>query len=673
METTGLDVNVTDLNEDFVVKLQELIAAAKADGFILTVASGFRDTALQETIFLQRYEEDSSGSIDWDGRKWSLKSEIDPATGRPYQPAAPPGESLHNHGYAVDFSGAVGPDDQPTELGLWLMANAATYGLRTYAQGGEPGHIAPKEITSVSQIPEAPDVPAGAFQWNDVLLYQTPPPVDGSLAATTTSSGTGSYADDPATQVGPDGYGFAGFSLNSAADEGQPDGSADEAAVEAAVEADAEAAVDPATQGGPDGPGTTSFIDQMDLLTGAYGNAATGENAYGYPTGFTLYDVAGTRYLVYEVSDKANPNSATAAIYYAVADPEHYLGEAQPMTRLAWNQAMGDYVDGGAASVLLDDDHIGRSWDQIMSNIMAINMNMAGTDATSDVGIMQGLAKLIANPGMGESEQKALWIGTDWYDSHTQKQIDWNNYGTAEKNLRIEEEATNLLTVTEYYTGIPADTTFMYGTDGQFSVALLQQRNPDLYQNAFDLASGAATQVGLVGSWIKPLAVDIVQSPHNRRLEEEVRLQGMRDMGIAAARSSVIDLYEQYGLEASGYTIDTVVSKLYMNQMSLDEIETTVKNHSLAKYPNKPLNMDWATYAEPYKDSFSSLLEVPRPGFREPTLARYLQAPTEGDGVQNVYEFEKQLRRDPRWEKTKNARDSYHSAFGQIGRLMGFG
>ncbi len=623
METTGLDVNVTDLNEDFVVKLQELIAAAKADGFILTVASGFRDTALQETIFLQRYEEDSSGSIDWDGRKWSVKT--DPATGRPYQPAAPPGESLHNHGYAVDFSGAVGPDGQPTELGLWLMANADDFGLRTYAQGGEPGHIAPKEITHVSQITEAPDVPAGAHQWDDVLLYQTPPPVDGSLAATTTSSGTGSYA------------------------------------------------VDPATQGGPDGPGTTSFIDQMDLLTGTYGNAATGENAYGYPTGFTLYDVAGTRYLVYEVSDKANPNSATAAIYYAVADPEHYLGEAQPMTRLAWNQAMGDYVDGGAASVLLDDDHIGRSWDQIMSNIMAINMNMAGTDATSDVGIMQGLAKLIANPGMGESEQKALWIGTDWYDSHTQKQIDWNNYGTAEKNLRIEEEATNLLTVTEYYTGIPADTTFMYGTDGQFSVVLLEQRNPDLYQNAFDLASGAATQVGLVGSWIKPLAVDIVQSPHNRRLEEEVRLQGMRDMGIAAARSSVIDLYEQYGLEASGYTIDTVVSKLYMNQMSLDEIETTVKNHSLAKYPNKPLNMDWATYAEPYKDSFSSLLEVPRPGFRDPTLARYLQAPTEGDGVQNVYEFEKQLRRDPRWEKTKNARDSYHSAFGQIGRLMGFG
>jgi hypothetical protein len=634
-------MDVTDLNEDFVVKLQELIAAAAADGITLDVSSGYRDVAEQTNIFLERYEEDPSGSVDWNGIKWTLKPEYQG------QPAAPPGESLHNFGYAVDFANA----QEGTPAAAWLIANVEQFGLRTYAQGGEPNHVAPAEITHVSQILEAPLSAEGAFQWDDVLLHQAPPPVDGSLVATTTSSGTGSYAVDPATRGGPDGPGTASF-INEAQ------------------------ATIPADDGSPMSlNGDTRRLDSINTAwwEGGMHGGATGENAYGYPTGFTLYDVAGTRYLVYEVSDKANLNSATAAIYYAVADPEHYLGEAQPMTRLAWNQAMGDYVDGGAASVLLDDDHIGRSWDQIMSSIMAIDMHMAGTDATSDVGIMHGLAELIANPGMGESEQKALWVGTDWYDWHTQKQLDWNDYGTAEKNLKIEEAATNLLTVMEYYTGTPADMTFMYGTDGQFNVALLQQRNPDLYQNAFDLASGAATQVGLVGSWIKPMAVDIDQSPHNRRLEEEVRLQGMRDMGIAAARSSVIDLYEQYGLEASGYTIDTVVSKLYMNQMSLDEIETTVKNHSLAKYPNKPLDMDWATYAEPYKNSFSSLLEVPRPGFRDPTLAKYLQAPTEGDGVQNVYEFEKQLRRDPRWEKTKNAKDSYHSAFGQIGRLMGFG
>ena len=424
----------------------------------------------------------------------------------------------------------------------------------------------------------------------------------------------------------------------------------------------------------PQDPGTDlRFLGDNGFS--AQGNfAAAEENGFGYPTGYTLYAVGDTRFLVYEVSDKANRNSATAHIYYQVSTPEEEisLGVPQSVSSSAWTAQSGGYVNGGDAGVLLDDDHIGRSWDQIVNGILAGDMNMAGTDATSDAGIMQGLTELIANPDMGESEQRALWVGTDWWDNHTQKQLAWNDYGTAEKNLKIEEAATNLLTVTEYYTGVPADTTFMYGTDGQFNAALLQERNPELYQNAFNLASGAATQVGLVGSWVKPMAADIDQSPHNRRLEEEERLKGMRDMGIATARSSVVDLYEQYGLKASSYTIDTVVSKLYMNQMSLDEIEDTVKNHSLAKYPNKPLDMDWATYAEPYKNSFSSLLELPRPGFQDPTLAKYLQAPTEGDGVQNVYEFEKQLRRDPRWEKTKNANDSYHSAFGQIGRLMGF-
>jgi hypothetical protein len=665
-------MDVTDLNEDFVVKLQQLVAAAAADGITLDVSSGYRDVAEQTDIFLERYEEDPSGSVDWNGTKWTLKPEYQG------QPAAPPGESLHNFGYAVDFANA-----QPgTPAAAWLVANVEQFGLRTYAQGGEPNHVAPAEITHVSQIPEAQTEADGVFQWDDVLQHQTGPPDEGSRAATSTSAGTGSYATGPGGQGGPTSE-HPPVTIEEA-----------QAAIDAAAagldlsthQSDALAAVLALPQADPDQGGSgflgavsTATDDAPDEMRFEGGPDATGfggmaDNPYGYPAGFTLYNVDGTRYLVYEVSDAGNLNSASASIYYALPGPDPYLGESQWMSRSAWNQTSLDYVDGGAASVLLDDDHIGRSWDQIMSSIIAGDMNMAGTDATSDVGIMHGLAELIADPDMGEAEQTALWVGTDWYDAHTLKQLAWNDYGTAEKNLKIEEAATNLLTVTEYYTGTPADTTFMYGTDGQFSVALLQQRNPDLYQNAFDLASGAATQVGLVGSVIKPMASDIDQSPHNRRLDEEVRLQGMRDMGIAAARSSVVDLYEQYGLQASGYTIDTAISKLYMNQMSLDEIETTVKNHSLAKYPNKPLEMDWATYAEPYKDSFSSLLELPRPGFQDPTLARYLQRPAvEGQGMPNVHEFEQQLRRDPRWENTKNAKDSYHSAFGQIGRLMGLG
>jgi hypothetical protein len=658
-------MDVTDLNEDFVVKLQQLVAAAAADGITLDVASGYRDVAEQTNIFLERYEEDPSGSVDWNGIKWTIKPEYQG------QPAAPPGESLHNFGYAVDFANA----QEGTPAAAWLVANVEQFGLRTYAQGGEPNHVAPAEITHVSQIPEAPVAAEGASQWDDELQGQFPPPTEGSRVATSTTAGTGSYATGPGGQGGPTGDAPSSVSIEEA--QAVIDAAAAGLDFGSSTTSPAVAEVLALPQAAAAAPSAESIQHDKwrsaDTWEGSMHTGTPGENSYGYPTGFTLYDVGGTRYLVYEVSDAGNLNSATAAIYYAVANPEHYLGVAQSMTRIAWNQAAGDYVDGGAAAVLLDDDHIGRSWDQIMSSIIAGDMNMAGTDATSDAGIMHGLAELIANPGMGEAEQTALWVGTDWYDAHTQKQLAWNDYGTAEKNLKIEEAATNLLTVTEYYTGTPADTAFMYGTDGQFNVALLQQRNPDLYQNAFDLASGAATQVGLVGSWVKPMAVDIDQSPHNRRLEEEVRLQGMRDMGIASARSSVVDLYEQYGLQASGYTIDTVVSKLYMNQMSLDEIETTVKNHSLAKYPNKPLEMDWATYAEPYKDSFSSLLELPRPGFQDPTLAKYLQqAPEDGVGPPNVYEFEKQLRRDPRWEKTKNANDAYHSAFGQIGRLMGF-
>ena len=710
MDTTGEHVNVDDLNEDFVAKLLELITAAAADGVTLTVASGFRDTAHQEAIFLERYEEDPSGAIEWGGRKWTIKEEY---RGRP---AAPPGESLHNHGYAVDFSNA-----QPgTPAANWLIANVERFGLRTYAQGGEPGHVAPADITHVSQIPEAPDAPAGSYGWDDVLQLQSTPPVEGSRVATRFTAGTGSYADvgvegeGPGARGGPartDPVDFdaalaeAQAAIAAAQDglltgEVTTDTATSMAAAQAALDAltatstttSADAVPTSSAPGGSGHPaggggfmGGVVPVDEDDgtgtpawNFTGgaAVGSGATNEYGFGFPAGGRLYSIGDTRFLVYEVSDAANPNSASAYIYYEVTTPEDEMSLGPPMGLSAdrWASISADFVNGGEAEVLLTAEYIGRSWGTIINDIMAGAMNMAGTDATTDSGIMRGLAELIANPDMGEAEQQALWIGTDWWDAHTQKQLAWNDYGTAEKNLLIEEAATNLLTVYEYYTGVPADTTGFYDADGQFNVTLLEQRSPELYQHAFDLASGAATQVGLVGSWIKPAAVLIDQSPHNRRLEEELRLQGMRDMGIAAARSSVADLYETYGLRASNYTIDTVVNKLYMNQMSLDEIETTVKNHSLAKYPHKPLDMDWATYADPYQDAFSSLLEMPRPGFQDPTLAQYLQAPVvDGAEVPNVYEFERKLRQDPRWENTKNAKDAYSSAFGQIGRLMGFG
>jgi len=647
---------------DFAARVQEMIAAAAEEGITLVLASGYRTDEDQQGLFEDNYVLDPAGTIEWpagSGQMWRQTGTL----------VAPPGSSLHELGHAMDF--AVAADPAAAE---WITANAERFDLRNGANFStpEPGHVAPLGVHSYSDIP-AGAIPEGITGGGQGLGPDFDAAVQAALGDLVWDDGTGEQITvDDATAGGGLGPASADALLGG-----------DEPVVEAGGDAPAAETGD-STEGGAASTSDDGLADSLDARAGlgaydpdvggmgvAEGDLAVG---FGYPSGGKVYDVGGKRFVVYEVTDAANLESAMAHIYYEVTKPEEEvgLGAGTQMSTSAWTDMTADYIVGGGANVLLDEDHVGRTWAQIVHFVID-GMNMVGTDATADAGIIAGLAALIADPDMGEAEQAGLWLGTDWWNDHTELQLDWNDFGTATKNVRIEKAAVELLTVYEYYTGIPADTSFMYGTDGQFSIDSLQTRNPTLYQHAFDVASGATTQIALVGSWAKADAVDIAQSPHNRRLEEEERLQGMRDMGIAEARSLVTDLYEKYGLSVSNYTVSGNIDNLYMNKMSLDDIETTVKTHSLAMYPNKPVDMTWGDYANPFQDTFASLLELPRPGFRDPTLGAFLKAPvTEGGAAPNVYDFEKQLRRDPRWEGTRNAKESYHSVFGQIGRLMGF-
>ena len=398
-----------------------------------------------------------------------------------------------------------------------------------------------------------------------------------------------------------------------------------------------------------------------------------------FPTGADVYRVGDQYFLVYEVKDPT-PTGGTPAVahvyFHTSVDQADRLGHYRSMSPTGWAEYSDGYVAGGPASIFdTDASFVGRSWEQIVDAALDA-FHWLGTDATEDQGIMDGLAKFISDPMMGDATFEALWVGTDWYQRHTEKQREWtgNLLGRETKDQRIIDAAIQLLQVRDYYTGEASDLSLMRDAAGKLTVAALKQADPVLHQKAFDLASGASTQPFLVADWIKPYALTIKNSPHNRRINDELRQQGLQAMGVAEAKSQITDLYERYGLDVSNHTIEESVQKLYMNQMSLDEVEENVKDHSLALYPNKPINMDWATYAKPFRDSYATILETSMPGFRDSTLATYLQNPATDSGeAPNLYEFEKLLRKDPRWEKTKNARDEYHSAFGQIGRLMGLG
>lgn len=112
-------------------RVDQLIAAS---GGKVGIGTGYRSSAQQEALFRSRYRKtakpvDAEGkkNWEWDGSYWEHVSGAQ---------AAPPGRSMHEIGLAADLTGDL----------AWADANASRFGLKHFAQMGEPWHVQPSEL-----------------------------------------------------------------------------------------------------------------------------------------------------------------------------------------------------------------------------------------------------------------------------------------------------------------------------------------------------------------------------------------------------------------------------------------------------------------------------------------------------------------------------------------------
>ncbi len=262
-------------------------------------------------------------------------------------------------------------------------------------------------------------------------------------------------------------------------------------------------------------------------------------------------------------------------------------------------------------------------------------------------------------------------VMTDYYQQQTARQAQWNDptFSQADRNNAILSQAQRLMQLENQYTGQQLDWTAL-STDDDLTVTIeeLTNGNPELASWAERIASGAVSEGSAILEWIQPAALEIANSPYNRTLENEKRKAGERGVSEAGLAGQVNSLRERYGLESSAQDLSSWGTRMYMNEISLDELEEQFKLESQALYPNKPLDVDWNTWASPYQTAFQDVLETYKPDFRDPTLQEYLT----GAEAPNLFEFKKKLRQDSRWEGTKNARDTYYRNFSLVGQKMGF-
>lgn len=140
------DDSFSGLDPVFAERAYALTQAAHAAGHPVQITSAYRSPELQAQLFERAIEK--YGSRDA-ARKW----------------VAPPGNSQHNHGTAIDYAinGSLLRDaDSPAAR--WIAENAPTYGLDTPMSwepwqvelaGARSGNVSPQVPSQASQPPQS--------------------------------------------------------------------------------------------------------------------------------------------------------------------------------------------------------------------------------------------------------------------------------------------------------------------------------------------------------------------------------------------------------------------------------------------------------------------------------------------------------------------------------------
>lgn len=136
------------------------------------------------------------------------------------------------------------------------------------------------------------------------------------------------------------------------------------------------------------------------------------------------------------------------------------------------------------------------------------------------------------------------------------------------------------------------------------------------------------------------------------------------------------------GLDLSDQALSTYVERMAYNEQSIDDVKDELRRTYLAgtfpAWADKiSEGLDPSVLVAPYKQTAARLLEVDDTalGFDDPLIQKAMQGvgPDGKPSVVPMYEYEKQVRSDPRWDKTNNAYATYTKVGNDLARLFGFG
>jgi len=161
----------------------------------------------------------------------------------------------------------------------------------------------------------------------------------------------------------------------------------------------------------------------------------------------------------------------------------------------------------------------------------------------------------------------------------------------------------------------------------------------------------------------------------------ESTIAGETDL-IGSAGDFEVDLMtwaNRNGLNLSRQAAAKFITNMTTGAQTFDDVKDELRRTYLAgMFPawsdRIEQGYDPEVLFEPYRDTARRLLEVEDVGFDDPVLKQALQrVDANGRPVQMpLYEFEQEIRKDPRWEFTDNAYDVYSRVGENLLRTFGF-
>jgi len=136
---------------------------------------------------------------------------------------------------------------------------------------------------------------------------------------------------------------------------------------------------------------------------------------------------------------------------------------------------------------------------------------------------------------------------------------------------------------------------------------------------------------------------------------------------------------DTFGMSYSKATLDSWSQGIFSGTNTLADIQEKIRRDSASAYPifaddiNKGTSVD--ALASAYKSSMANILEIDADtiSWNDPTFRRALQY-VGADGkpaLKPIWQFEAELRQDPRWDLTDNARATADSLSLKVLRDMG--